>query len=460
MSTAEPKTEPTLDAGLPTGPLGERARWMLSLLRYIAENGVDAVDFATVQPEFVPPSTGDRPIDEDWLRGAWGTAARRMGAGKVVDVEHGEHGEETKLSVLLEVDGGRRFWLSMETEPLPPHRIVRWETAPAVPGGVTIRRADPSDGPGLARLERDAPIVLGDRSMRFEHDGDYLASWALLEEPGAVVAETEHGIVAAVSSSVVPLRVGGRVYRTRYTHRVRTHPQHAGTGMLQHLTRAGLEAMPLGVAMDALVVCIGQGNEAMLKGWAGRPGQWPVSPTRCLLDTAAIADAAAASEVQRGADVDRVIACLNATHDQDEGYVPYTPATFEGRLTSAPNLYGPQSLWAFGDAVVGIWEAGRSVRTIVTTPDTESTERRGIAADWGIQPGGEDDLERLLRGISVGLSERGLTHLAVYASPPTPGWDVLQALAVTCDTFDMWTLPIMPAADAAQRGTYVDALAF
>jgi hypothetical protein len=56
------------------------------------------------------------------------------------------------------------------------------------------------------------------------------------------------------------------------------------------------------------------------------------------------------------------------------------------------------------------------------------------------------------------MTRRGLTHLCVYASPATPGWDVLCELPAVRDEFHLWTLPVQPG--APDRGTYVDAVAF
>jgi hypothetical protein len=427
----------------------------LSVFEFILDNGAEALDFSTVHARFAPRREGE--IDEGFLRGVWATAARRMGGATIVAA--GEP-SETELEVLLEVDEGRRFWLRLEIEPDEPHRLRGWTTAPAVPAGITIRRAEAGDAAALVELEREAPIVVGDSSIHFEHEADYFSPWELLEEPGAVVAVTDDGrVLAALQDAVVPIRVNGAVYRGAYAHRVRTHPDHAGLGLLQHLTRAGLEVRPVGVAMDAIVVCIGKGNTAMLKGWAGRPGEWPAGPTRFLIDTTQMGrDAGAAVEVC--ADLDAAVACLNETHDRDEGYVPYTAQSFRARLNRAPHLYGPSLLFGLGGAVVGLWEAGATVRTVVTRGGVRVTQRRAIAADWGFRPGRDDDLAALLVALCGRLAQRGLTHLAVFASPITPGWEVLSSLASSRDEFHMWTQPLQLAPDADRRGTYVDALAF
>lgn len=93
------------------------------------------------------------------------------------------------------------------------------------------------------------------------------------------------------------------------------------------------------------------------------------------------------------------------------------------------------------------------------TPAGDEVQRRAIAADWGVEPGREDDLDRLVRGVCALVAERGTNHLAVFSSPPTPGWDVLSALAASRDDFDLWTPPLAPL-PSTERGTYVDALAF
>jgi hypothetical protein len=435
-----------------------RGRWLLERLAEIGDRGEDAVDLDVTEALFADSAA---PLDDEVLRRFWATAARRMGHGRLVDRE--PFGP-TAARLLLEVDGGRRFWLDYEVEPDEPHRLVRFTTSPAVPAGLTIREARrPDDGPALAALERETAIVLPDRTIRFDFDDDdaYFESWDVLDEPGAVVAEADgDGVVASMQLSIVPLRVEGRTYRSGYAHRVRTHPSRSGEGLVQHLTQAGLDAKPIGPggAMDALVVAIGRGNEAMLKGWKGRAGEWPTAPTRFVIDAIATASDAPELDELTTPDLTDAVRILNAGHERDEGFVPYTNETLTSRLERAPHLYGTRDVVRLGSAVAGVWHAGLRARTVVTTADGEHIQRRAVAADWGVVPGHERDLAQLLAVVCGGLVERGLTHLCVYASPPTPGWDVLTALPAARDEFHLWTLPVRPG--PPDRGTYVDALAF
>ena len=454
MSTRSTSRPGPVEVAPPAGAAGDRARWMLATLARASAGGPDCLDLAEIDEQF-----GGRPdgVDDAFVRKIWSTAARRLGGGRLVEVLAPR---EHQLDLLIEVTADRRFWLLVEVAPDPPHVLTRWGTAPALPAGVELRRAEPEDGPGLAALERDAPIVVGEVATRFEYEGDYFEWWQLLDDPGAVIAVDEvDGIVAAVQTSTVPLAVDGKIYRASSTHRVRTHPAHAGRGLLQQLTRAGLEAKPLGVAMDALVVSIAKGNDAMQKDWAGRPGQWPHGPTRFLIDVAASASANAMADLTWDPPSVETVRIVNAGHATDEGFLPYTEETFAARLRRAPDLYGPKDVARSGGAVLGTWELGRRLRTVVTTATGEDVQRRAIAADWGVEPGHDDDLERLIRGVCAVLTERGCTHLAVFSSPPTPGWDVLSALSCGRDEFDLWTPPVAPVA-SADRGTYVDAIAF
>lgn len=444
-----------IDTALPLGPLGERGRWLLALLSFVHENGADAIDFARVDPRFVQR---EPTRDYDFLRNAWATAARRLGPGRVVETETPS---ELSINLLIEVEPDRRFWLAFELEATEPFRILRFNTAVAMHAGLVLRRAVSADASALVGLERDAPIVLGDTTMSFEHDGgDYFEHWSLLDEPGAIVAEQHGVIVASLQSSFVPMRIAGKTYKTAYTHRVRTHPDHARRGLLQHLTRVGLEHMPLGVAMDALVVCIGKDNDAMQTGWRGRPGQWPHGTTRFLLDLSALRGGSQATPFPSCDSLDSVVDILNTAHANDEGYVPYTVSTFAQRLARGPHLYGQRDVASRGGAAIGVWRVGVKVRTVLTAGGVRTVQRRAIAADWGVVPGAEGDLVSLLHDIGSALHREGLTHLALFASPPTPGWDVLSSLATAREEFDMWTLPIPLAADATERGTYVDAIAF
>lgn len=182
---------------------------------------------------------------------------------------------------------------------------------------------------------------------------------------------------------------------------------------------------------------------------------------RFIFDAAELAsDSTAATPCVWEDRVGDIVEILNAAHDGDEGYVPYTVETLTERLARAPELYGSDDVYANEGAVLGVWESGKTVRTIVTTPTGESVQRRAVIADWGVRPGEDAGLEQLLREVAAAVIAHGMTHIALYTSVRTPAFETLSKLSTSRDDFHFWTPPIFPIDDAEERGSYVDALVF
>lgn len=447
----------TADVALPDSPLGERASWMLERLAMVHERGIEAVDVTELHCRRIHSQPGD---DEHcgWL---WERAARRLGPGRVVELHQPS---EHQLRLLVEVNPLRRFWLNVFVEDEPPNKLDSWDTAPALPADVEIRRLEPGDADALARLEREAPMVLGDTTVRFEHDDEpsYLDASALRKDTTGVVSTERGEVIASLQVSMVPMRIGGRIFNINYSHRIRTHPDKLGYGLIKQMSDFGVRQPPVGTPMDGILAAIDVRNEAMLmNGWINRPGQWPNPPVRFVFDAAELASGSTAATPCAWEDrAGDIVEILNVAHNDDEGYVPYTVETLAERVARAPELYGRDDVYANEHAVLGVWESGKTVRTIVTTPTGESVQRRAVIADWGVRPGEDGGLEQLLRQVAAAVILRGMTHLALYTSPRTPAFETLSKLASGRDDFHLWTPPIFPRDDAEERGSYVDALAF
>ncbi len=447
----------TAGVALPDSPLGERASWMLERLATIHERGIEAVEVTDLHCRRIQSQPGN---DEHcgWL---WEQAARRLGPGRAVEWHQPS---EQHLRVLVEVNPLRRFWLNVFVEDEPPNQLDSWDTAPALPAGVEIRLLEPADAGALARLEREAPMVLSDTTVRFEHDDEpsYLDACALRKDTTGVVTTERGEIIASVQVSMVPMRIGGRIFNINYSHRIRTHPDKLGYGLIKQMSDFGARQPPVGAPMDGIMAAIDVRNEAMLmNGWINRPGRWPNPPVRFVFDAAELASGSiAATRCDWENRVDDIVEILNAAHDGDEGYVPYTVGTLTERLGRAPELYGPDDVYANEHAVLGVWESGKTVRTIVTTPSGGSVQRRAVIADWGVRPREDASLEQLLREVAAAVIPHGMTHIALYTSALTPAFETLSKLSNSRDDFRLWTPPIFPPDDAEERGSYVDALAF
>lgn len=170
------------------------------------------------------------------------------------------------LGLLVEVSPLRRFWLKVFVKDEPPNKLDSWDTAPALPAGVEIRRLEPADAAALARLEREAPMVLGERTVRFEHDDEpsYLDASALRKDATGVVSTERGEIIASLQVSMVPMRIGGRVFNINYSHRIRTHPDKLGYGLIKQMSDFGVRQLAVGTPMDGIMAAIDVRNEAML----------------------------------------------------------------------------------------------------------------------------------------------------------------------------------------------------
>ena len=91
---------------------------------------------------------------------------------------------------------------------------------------------------------------------------------------------------------------------------------------------------------------------------------------------------------------------------------------------------------------------------------TESV--RGLVLDYGFAGAqGLDELERLLRYWCAIAHEAGVTHLAIFSSPSSPGAKRLFSLA-DGEQIENFEFPCgVPAPrDLAEAGVYVDAIYF
>ena len=80
--------------------------------------------------------------------------------------------------------------------------------------------------------------------------------------------------------------------------------------------------------------------------------------------------------------------------------------------------------------------------------------------DYAFEPGGEDQLEALLRAWCARLAAGGFDTLVIYGSPASPGASMLERLGRETERFFMWTPGIAVPEGAENRGLYVDAVYF
>jgi hypothetical protein len=160
------------------------------------------------------------------------------------------------------------------------------------------------------------------------------------------------------------------------------------------------------------------------------------------------------------ADAGEIVRRLNAFHDAEEIFVPYTQASLAARVERAPDLYGWDKLWMTDGAVVGVWPAATALKTISETNGARTVTVPAVALDYAFAPGAEPEFEALLRAWCGWLAARGMDTLVVYTSPASVGSAQLRGLARSTGEFFTWTPGIRVPAGAESRGLYVDAVYF
>lgn len=149
---------------------------------------------------------------------------------------------------------------------------------------------------------------------------------------------------------------------------------------------------------------------------------------------------------------------LNAYHEGEELYRPYTVESFTARLARAPDLYGWDNVLVGDGAVLGVWHAGQ--RRTRREGENETLSVRSLVLDYGFLPATRSEFERLLVTAAGAARERGHTHLNVFTSDPSRGSGVLRALSDGIETYELLTPELAEPARATERGVYVDQVYF
>jgi len=199
-------------------------------------------------------------------------------------------------------------------------------------------------------------------------------------------------------------------------------------------------------------------NAAMLRGFARAP-RFSQHQIRAQLQCALLAGPQA-GRAATPRDAPRIVEILNATHERDEMYLPYTVKSFTARVERSPRDYCWARVRITDRAVVGVWPAGDTVRFIIDSKGSRVESRRGLALDWGFSPGAEDEFEALLRTQCGWLNDRGLDRLSVFTSERSAGYERVRSLASELERFVVISFGIPEPPGGATRGLYVDPIYF
>lgn len=403
---------------LPDTPVGRQLAWWIGM---IADAGarVSADDRDRIAPSL---HEGLRPFFEvESMHATWRDHAGRLGAPTEITVEQSAGPD---IVALLTTANGRKWTFMLSVEAEPPHRIEKLQIRRHHDFQLDVREATPADALVLADIERRCPIVMGDTSVWFDRGASYFDFSRLMEECTVGLASVE-GVPAAVSCGAVhAVRIGGAMKQLMTVSHLRVLPEHQRKGLWGAANRALDKYRPPRV--DGSNAYISVDNAGMQHGFANTPNKWPQIIQRVALDCAALGGPMV-GRAATPADAGEIVRRLNAFHDGEEMFVPYTEASLAARMARAPDLYGWDKVWMTDGAVVGVWPAGNALRSITETNGARKVTVPAVALDYAFAPGAEAELEALLRAWCASLALRGMDALMIYTSPASPGTERLAA---------------------------------
>ena len=375
--------------------------------------------------------------------------------GEVVDLNI-QSTSDWDIVAVMRTSKERSWTVSLTVEPEAPHRIEQFRFERKHDFKLEVREAGPDDALVVADIERRCPIVMGDTAVWFDRGADYFAFSRLLEDCTVGLASVD-GTPAAISCGAERVvRVGGELKRMIVVSHLRVLPEHQRKGLW------GAANSALGKYwdhVDGSQAYIAVDNAGMQHGFAGTPDKWNQIVQRVELDCAALAGPMAGRPATP-ADVGEIVSRLNAFHDAEEMFVPYTAESFAARVERAPDLYGWDRVWLTDRTLVGVWPAGNALRSVTETAGRQTVTVPAVVMDYAFEPGAEAELEALLRAWCGALAPQGIDTLVIYTSPASPGAALINGLARDKFEFFTWTPGIKVPAGAAERGLYTDAAYF
>jgi len=435
---------------IPDNPAGRQLAWYLERISSAGDGASEAELDAhcalnmSVRAPF--------PYRHEVMSGGWQRCHESYGDFKIASVEEVSDFHVT----VVQTSGEKKFRLSIEVEPIEPHRIIVLTRERILDVDVVSREATLADAAALADIERRCPIVLNDGvTMTIERGDDYFAFTRLMDDFLVAMGFVDGKPAGVNVAALHTVRVGGRDYRIHAFAHLRILPEHQKKGLWGAINRVFDQKYPEEFGSTAYPSV---DNAAMLRGFAGAP-RWSMHQIRAQLLCAPLAG----PQIGRPAtprDAPRIVEILNATHERDEMYLPYTVESFTARVERSPRDYSWDRVRMTDRAVVGVWPAGDTVRFIIESKGNRVESRRGLALDWGFLPGAEDDFEALLRAQCGWLNARGLDRLSVFTSEASAGYERVRAMASELERYVVISFGIPEPPGAATRGLYVDPIYF
>ncbi len=317
---------------------------------------------------------------------------------------------------------------------------------------VTVREAFENDGPALAEIERQTPLQLGDGWLVIDRGDDYFAAARLMGAATVLIAEVD-GPAGIFCAAPHPAVIGGIERRMLYIHHARILPfaQNKGLGkLLGDSVRDKYAGQS-----DSNYFYIAPGNRQSQAFARRAENKWSVQPALIDIETAAMRGPAAGRPATP-ADAPRIVYLLNAAHEAEEMYLPYTVESFSARMARAPKQYSWDRVWLSDRSVVGVWPEGESVSgRFIPLDGGEALESRGAAIlDFGYESGGENELIALLGAWGGWLADREMTSLSLFVRLERATGDFSPRLATSVHSTSGRPASPSPAAWAVTASTW------
>ena len=435
----------------PDSPAGRQLVWILQQIACAGEGTSDRDRARFVAGNPLSEAAGE-------LRGLFQRLATRFGS---FEIESTEGSSDFAVAAVLE--GHERRWrVSCNVEETEPHRIAALEWERVLDFEVVVREATEADGPALAEIERQSPLVLGDETMVIDRGDDYFAFARLMEDVTVSLGVIDGEPAGINCGAVRTARVGGADLRIMVAIHTRIVPEHQRKGLWGALSRLLGEKYSRASGVAGSCGYGSVDNIAIQRGFAGVPEKWDPGPVRAQLDCTALSG----PHVGRTAtpeDAPRIVEILNACHGREEMYTPYTVESLSARLARAPDPYSWDRVRLTENAVVGVWPAGDTIRVVTETQGRRVESRRAVVLDYGFRPGeaaAEQELVALLAGWCTWLAKRGLDTLSIFSSEASHGYGAIHEIARETEAFYAWTPGIAVPDHLHESGVYVDPIYF
>ncbi|MCK9519972.1 MAG: GNAT family N-acetyltransferase [Dehalococcoidia bacterium] len=324
---------------------------------------------------------------------------------------------------------------------------------------IEIRVATEADAATLSEIERRSPLVADDHALVIDRGDDYFAAARLMEDETVLLAEVDGEPAGVLCGARHLARVGGRERQMLYIHHVRILPEFQRHGLGRALSARAQEVYR-DAGFHSMYWYISKTNARSQRFASQAPNKWSFGPLMVELGAAPFNGDLPARTATPG-DAETIVTILNAAHENEEMFLPYTVERLRERLERAPAQYSWPNIWLTEGAVVGAWPEGDYVSTVVLGADGEKEFDRGsIVVDYGCLPGREGELVALLEVACGWANERGYQSVTIFTSPGAQLHDAVVGMAENVVSFDFWTPGFPEPEGAARRGIYVDPVYF